>query len=97
MPLNNSIIEKIANDAGLADVSELKRLSLISYLTDKKRKIKMDILEIYNRYNISTANELNKKISEGIIDEHPAWEDCIFLENLEDSLFTIEEDIKTLQ
>lgn len=97
MPINNSIIEKIANDTGLSDITELNRLSLISYLTEKKRKIKMDILDIFKRYNVSAANELNEKITIGTIDEHPAWEDYIFLENLKESLSIIEEDIRTLQ
>lgn len=49
------------------------------------------------RYNVNTLNELEEKIKKGEIAEHPAWEDLIVLENLEDLIARITEDMETIQ
>ena len=57
----------------------------------------IDKLDMLARYDVASAEELEKKIKDGKIPEHPTWEDLILLENLEASLALIDEDIKALQ
>lgn len=57
----------------------------------------MEKTEIMGRYNVNTLNELEEKIKKGEIAEHPAWEDLIVLENLEDLIARITEDMETIQ
>ena len=70
---------------------------LLALLQDKRRKIMIDKLDMLARYDVASAEELEKKIKDGKIPEHPTWEDLILLENLEASLALIDEDIKALQ
>lgn len=70
---------------------------LLALLQDKRRKIMIDKLDMLARYDVASTEELEKKIKDGKIPEHPTWEDLILLENLEASLALIDEDIKALQ
>jgi hypothetical protein len=54
-------------------------------------------LEILKRYNVNSAEELEDRIRKGEINEHPAWEDLITLENLEEMIKEISDDIRNLQ
>jgi len=54
-------------------------------------------LEILRRYGVSSAKELERKIRRGEINEHPAWEDLITLENLEETIKEASDDIQDLQ
>ena len=65
--------------------------------SEKRRKVMLDRLEILDRYNVASAVELENRIKNGEIDEHPAWEDLILLENLEAAIAVIDEDIKAVQ
>jgi len=72
-------------------------LSLITYLNEKKKKYMEERLEIFKRYNVNSAKELEEKIRKGEVNEHPAWEDLITLENLEEMIKEISDDIRNLQ
>lgn len=48
------------------------------------RMCSAEINELKSKYNVKTAVELEKKMKEGTVEEHPAWEDLILLENLEE-------------
>jgi hypothetical protein len=96
MPITEDIIKKIANDTGIS-VGELTISGLLAFLREKRRKIMMDRLEVLNRYNVTLSEEIEKKIKNGEIPEHPAWEDLILLENLESAIAQIGEDIRVIQ
>ncbi len=72
-------------------------LSLIAYLNKKKKKYIEERLEILKRYNVNSVKELEEKIRKGEINEHPAWEDLIMLENLEEMIKETSDDIRNLQ
>ncbi|TYT23350.1 hypothetical protein FY122_03805 [Dictyoglomus thermophilum] len=95
MSIAEDLIKKIANDLGI-DFEEITKESLKAFLQEKRRKIKIDILGILDRYKVSSSRELEEKIFKGEISEHPAWEDLILLENLEETLKIIEEDIRSI-
>src|SRR4030042_3558109 len=96
MPITEDVIKKIADDTGIS-VGELTISGLLAFLREKKRKIMMDRLEVLNRYNVTSSEEIEKKIKNGEISEHPAWEDLILLENLESAIAQIDEDIRVIQ
>ena len=63
---------------------------------EKKNNFQIETMEILARYSVETANELQQKIKEGTVPEHPAWEDLIEIQNIEAEIKEIEGDIKTL-
>ena len=90
------VIEKIAIREGV-EKEKLMTLSLIAYLNEKKKKYMEEKLDILKRYNVNSVKDLEEKIRKGEIDEHPAWEDLITLENLEEMIKEISDDIQNLQ
>ncbi len=52
--------------------------------------------EIISRYTVTNVNELEEKIKQGIVKEHPSWEDLIDLRNLEGEIQGIQYDIGNL-
>ncbi len=90
------LIEKIAVKEGV-EKEKLMILGLIAYLNEKKKKCMEEKLEILRRYNVNSAKELEEKIRKGEVREHPAWEDLITLENLEEMIKEISDDIQNLQ
>ena len=94
--MTEDVIKQIADDTGIS-VGELTISGLIAFLREKRRKVMMDRLEVLDRYNVSSGEEIELKIKDGEITEHPAWEDLILLENLESALAHIDEDIRAIQ
>ncbi len=90
------VIEKIAVKEGI-EKEKLIILSLVSYLNEKKKKHMEERLEILKRYGVNSAKELEEKIRRDEVKEHPAWEDLITLENLEEIIKEITNDIRNLQ
>lgn len=96
MHVTTEFIKKIADDTGVS-TTQLTMSGLLAFLREKKRSIMLDILNIVNRYNAVSSRDLEKKIENGSIPEHPAWEDLIQLENLESALALIDKDIRAIQ
>lgn len=56
----------------------------VSYFIQKELKdASAEILRLKNKYKVISIEELKDKIEKGKIEEHPAWEDLIFWENLQ--------------
>jgi len=66
-------------------------------IQEKKRNLQIERLEIFARYEATTVEELENKIREGTVPEHPAWEDLIEIKNIEDAIREIDNDIRILQ
>lgn len=96
MPLTEDIIKRVAEDTGIA-IDNLTASALLALLKEKKRKAVMEKMEILGRYNAVDLRELEDKIKTGQIPEHPAWEDMIFLENLEDAIARLDKDMDAVQ
>jgi len=96
MSNTKEIIKKVAEDTGIT-VDELTISGFLALLREKRRKVMLDRLDVLARYNVTTVEEIEKKIKTGEISEHPAWEDLILLENLESTIACIDEDIETIQ
>lgn len=96
MNINEDVIEKIAIDVGISP-PELTAAGLLALLREMKRKIMVERLDILARYNVVSTEEIEEKVKNTEIPEHPAWEDLILVENLEASIAAIDGDIKAIQ
>jgi hypothetical protein len=76
---------------------ELMKKSILSFVAREIRLAEWDISDMKERYQVSSRVELEDKVKTKAIYSHPAWEDLIHWENLEDyvvRLRAIEEEIK---
>ena len=73
-------VEEMARELG-STPDELIHESIRTFLEEKIRFSRAEQLEILRRYEVQSAKELEAKIKDGTIPEHPAWEDLINLEN----------------
>jgi len=96
MPITENVMRKVAEDTGVS-MDELTVSGVLALLREKRRKVMSEMLEIIDRYGVTSSEELEKKIKDGEIAEHPAWEDLILLENLEASIALIDDDTKLIQ
>lgn len=72
---------KIASWLGLSE-DDLYRQALISFLREKKRHVLQLRMDLLARYGVESVADLEAKIAQGTVVEHPAWEDLIVAENL---------------
>jgi len=54
-----------------------------NFVHEKRREVLQARLEILARYQVDSVAELEKRIAEGQVAEHPGWEDLITVENLD--------------
>lgn len=87
--------ENVAQKFSLSH-EQLLRKSLKSYLLSRKREFMSEKFEILSRYVVTSINELEEQIKQGILPEHPSWEDLIDLKNLETEIQSIQDDIDYL-
>ena len=78
------VMSTMAEIAGTLNMTEddLFRQALVSFLTEQKREILQRRLNILTRYGATSVTDLEDKIAQGDVAEHPAWEDLIVAENL---------------
>ena len=72
---------KIATSLGLTE-SELFRQALVSFLHEQKRQVLQHRLDILAWYGADSISDLESRIAQDVVVEHPAWEDLIVTENL---------------
>ncbi len=89
-------VKEIAGSFGLAE-TELFRQAMISFLHEKKRQTLQLKLEILARYGADSLPDLESKIAQGSVVEHPAWEDLIVAENLSARLEELDAHLVDLQ
>ena len=72
---------RIASSLGLSE-SSLFQQALVSFLREQKRQVLQHRLDILARYGADSLADLEARIAQGMVAEHPAWEDLIVAENL---------------
>ena len=93
---NEAIVERLSKVLGVPP-NELVRKGLEELLEAQLRACFADIAEIKTRHEVKSAAELEKKIEKGTIDENPAWEDLIVLENLEERAKKLKKELAALK
>jgi hypothetical protein len=93
---NAAIVERISKVFGVSP-EELVRKGITEFLQAQLRTCFAEMLDIKTRYEVKSAADLEKKIRKGSIAEHPAWEDLIVLENLEERAQKIREELNALK
>jgi hypothetical protein len=93
---NAAVVERLSKVLGVPP-DELVRKGIEEFLEAQLRICFSDIHEIKTRYEAKSAAELEKKIEKGAVAEHPAWEDLIVLENLEERAQKIRKELKALK
>ena len=89
----------LLNQIGLTiemDINKLISEGIKSLLIKKRNNLMLDKICVQSKYCNLTKVELEQKITSGEIEEHPAWEDVIFLENIDSELDKINEYIEDL-
>jgi len=93
---NLETIEELSKKYSLSSFDFIKIGSSLA-IKEKKRELQLERVEVLSRYDATNIDELKAKIEQGSIPEHPGWEDCIELENIEAEIKEIENDIRALQ
>jgi len=89
------LTNNIARSFGLTE-AELMEQALRRFLLEKRRELLQERLGILVRYQVETIQQLEERIADGEVVEHPGWEDLITIENLEASLEEINEHLRNL-
>jgi len=93
--MKSKILEEISQEMSLS-VDTLIEKGVEIFLRERRKRLKLDILSILGRYDVSSSGELEGKIRAGEIKEHPAWEDLVVVENLEAALRKIDGYLEAL-
>jgi len=70
--------------------------STLTTIQEKKRYLQIERLELLARYEAMTVEELKRKIREGGVPGHSAWEDLIEIKNIEAEMREIDNDVRIL-
>jgi len=95
MTETNQIIERISKNLDLAP-DTLVTSGIKEYLKTILRTTRAETHEIETRYQVKTPQELEAKIREGQLEEHPTWEDLIQYENLVQHIDKIQQELQEL-
>lgn len=88
-------VEAIAETLGLKK-EELIKNGVKAYLESELRRINAEIIIVYNRYGVTSLNELDEKINKGELSETETFEDFTKLDHLEAKKEKIEQILKVL-
>ncbi|MBI4649331.1 MAG: hypothetical protein HY738_22715 [Bacteroidia bacterium] len=94
--IKKDTIEKLSKKYSVSHEEFIRYASTLA-IKEKKRKYQIEKFEILSRYGVSALKELENKIRDGEIPEHPAWEDLIEIKNIDAEIKEIENDIRNLQ
>ncbi len=91
----NTILNDVSKRYGVSQETFIKEAS-VNFLLEKKRQLLLELNQIMRKHKVRTLNELEIFLKNRQIDEHPAWEDLIYCENLLNDLNQIDDDIRKL-
>ncbi|MGY4706875.1 hypothetical protein ACVNPS_03850 [Candidatus Bipolaricaulota sp. J31] len=94
--MKTAVIDDIARFLGL-DRDSLLEKGVETLLIERRRKVLLEKLQLLGRYGASSKSEIEEKLKQGKLKEHPTWEDLIALENLEAELEKLDGYIRSLQ
>ncbi|MCH8039625.1 MAG: hypothetical protein IH977_04680 [Nitrospinae bacterium] len=90
------VVEDLSKKYGVP-VEELIRVGAELTLKERKKGYLCERLEILSRYSVTSVQELENRIQQGEVPDHPAWEDLIEVKNLEAEVKEIDRDLGAVQ
>ncbi len=94
--MKTEVIDEISRYMEL-DREALLKQGIEAFLRDRKRRLMLDRHQILSRNHVSDSADMEEKIQSGELEEHPAWEDLITLENLEETIQKLDGYLRDLQ
>ena len=92
----NQVLNKIVTVFNV-EPETVMREGIELWLAKRREEILEEIEGILSKYGVGSVDELERKIADGDVPEHPAWEDLIEVENLLEGLKKIEELLDDLR
>jgi hypothetical protein len=80
MPIS---LEQMA-EALTTSPQDLQHRSLLAFIERERRLAQLDIADLQDRYGVQTPQELAQQIKARLVHAHPAWEELIEWEQIED-------------
>jgi len=80
--MEKSLLNELSKDLEIPKKKILDE-SLNVFLDNELRNASAEIMKIKSQFDVSKPEELKNKIESGKTEEHPAWEQLIYWENLE--------------
>lgn len=93
--MQTKLIDQISRDLNL-NRGALIDQGIRAFLKDKKMALLLERLEFLSRNRVTSKEELQQKIEAGEVEDHPAWEDLIVIENLDAELKKIDGYLENL-
>jgi len=90
------LVDRVSKALGVSR-DELVKRGVAEFLQAQLRACLAELHELEVRYGVKGSKELEGKIRGGFVDEHPAWEDLIVLENLEERAGKIQRELNALK
>lgn len=90
------VVKRVSKSLGVRP-DELVVRGVKEFLQAQLRACLAEIREVEVRHGVKSFSELEEKIRAGVVEEHPAWEDLIVLENLEERAEKIRRELKVLR
>jgi len=89
-------VDRVSRALGVSR-DELVKRGVEEFLQAQLRACLAEIHVLEVRYGAKGSKELEDKIRGGGVEEHPAWEDLIVLENLEERAEKIQRELDALK
>jgi len=89
-------VKHVSKDLGINE-DVIIREGIAEFIKNRIKASMRDRLEILSRYKISSIQEFENKVNEGMIPEHPGWEDLIIVENLENSISKLKKELSNVR
>ena len=95
MTETDQLVERVSKTIGVPP-DKLVTGGVKEYLKTMLRATRAETHEIETRYQVKTPQELEEKIRQDKVDEHPTWEDLIQYENLIQQTTKLQQELHTL-
>lgn len=79
--MQKTMLHKLSKELDMPE-NQIIDKSIPAFLENELRSASVDILKIKELFQVVTMQDLKQKIELGKVEEHPAWEQLIYWENL---------------
>lgn len=91
----SELVDRVSKSLGVPP-GELVAGGVEMYLRHRLRAAQAEIHDMETKYKVSSPRELEEKIREGSVEEHPTWEDLIQYENLVEQAEKIRHELDSM-